>query len=77
LFKDLGIANPFVVFISKEGNVVIFFENIGWLTGEWFWIVFFSTVSGLLWQIVKELKGIHSQLEVIIKLQSPHIFDKD
>jgi hypothetical protein len=48
------------------------FDGIGW-----FWIVSFAVISGFLYQIVLELKGIRRQLEVFIKLKFPHIFDKD
>lgn len=43
----------------------------------WFWILGFAVISGLLYQIILELKGVRRQLEVFIKLEFPHMFDKD
>ena len=43
---------------------------------DWFWILGFAVITGCLYQIVLELRGIRRQLEAFIKLSFPNVFDK-
>jgi hypothetical protein len=44
---------------------------------DWFWILSFGVITGFLYQIILELRGIRMQLEAFIKLRFPLYFNKN